>query len=159
MSHQVKLTNITMTDIEILKRAIMDEGLTIDSNGFQGYSRHYAAGTKHQNGTVLFGINIRKGAGRYSNVPCGVTQSEDGKLHIVGDEYGVEYQGEYGLRQLSCNLQQRYGILDTIEAAEASGMGKWNVVEQPEELLKWNSKGKTRLVFEEEAGMAVGALA
>ena len=157
MSHQVKLTNITMTDVETLKQAILDEGLTIDNNGFQGYSRNYATGASHSDGKVLFGINIGGGASRYHNVPCGVVQSEDGKLHIVGDEYSVEYQGEYGLRQLSCNLQQRYGILDTINAADATG--KWRVVEQPAELLKWNSKEDITLIFEEEAGMTIGALA
>jgi hypothetical protein len=139
VSHQVQLSSLIFDNLDILKEAIAAEGLrTVDY--MRGYGMTYNKGQAYQTGQTLeFGIDIG------GQVPCGIAKQKDGTYKLVGDAYGMNYRGTYGLQELSVRLNQRYRIQQSIVAAEAHGL---EPVEIPSELLGANSKGTIDIVFQ-----------
>lgn len=141
MSHQVQLSSLVFDNLEILKEAIASEGLKM-VDYMRGYGVTYNKGQAYQsNGQTLeFGIDIG------GQVPCGIAKQKDGTYKLVGDAYGMNYRGTYGLQELSVRLNQRYRIQQSIVAADAHGL---EPVEIPSELLGAGAGNKTiEIVFQ-----------
>lgn len=149
MSHQVKLSELVFTDLDLLKKAVTDEGLKI-SEEVQGYYTRWQKGSAYgKNQVVEFGITIG------GKTPCGVVRNtKDNTYELVGDEWGVTYQGTHGLKQLASNLNQRYRIEEVKKSAHACG---WDVVDAPNIMLKYDSKDKLELKLKKRATASVGA--
>lgn len=149
MSHQVKLCDLAFTDLDLLKQAIAKEGPTI-SDGMTGYYSQWKKGQSYgRNQVVEFGIQVGK------STPCGVVKNtKDGTYELVGDEWGTNYQGVQGLKQLSSHISQRYRIEEVKKAAASSG---WEVVNAPDIMLDYNSKDTIELKLKKRNTISVGA--
>jgi hypothetical protein len=136
MSHQVQLSTLKFTNLEMIKEAVRKEGLEI-----MDYMQPYGSWGKNWNkgdayGTngqkMEFGIKIPTG-----QVKCGFALNTDGSYSFVGDGDGLKYNGTYGLSELSARLNQRFLIEKGVSAANANG---FFVTSMPEELERYGSK-------------------
>lgn len=130
MSHQVDLSKLQYSNINLLKEAIAKEGLetTVSQHGWM---QTWKAG-EHVNGGILeFGIKI----GQKS--PIGVYKMPDNTYKLIGDEWNVSYKGVPGLRNLSSRLDQRYRIAETEQFVNQNG---WEIVSMPADLVPYDSK-------------------
>lgn len=148
MSHQVKLSQLSYKNIEDLKKAIADEGLTI-TDRMDGYYKNWNKGAAYSTTeTMEFGIKIG------SKSPCGVVSLKDGTYKLVGDEWGVSYGGHHGLKQLSSHLDQRYRIVEAKRAAQKLGFN----ITIPKKILDYNSKDEIEIVLTKKQVASVGML-
>lgn len=148
MSHQVKLSQLSYKDIDILKKAISNEGLKI-TDRLDGYYLDWSKGARYSdNQTLEFGIQID------SKSPCGIVKNKDGTYELVGDTWGVSYRGVSGLKQLSSNLEQQYRIAEAQTAAQRLGMS----ISVPKELLAYDSKDEIEIVLTKKQVASVGML-
>lgn len=154
MSHQTKLSSVVFTDIGILRQAIQEEGLSI-SETMTGYYENWDQGKNYTSGQTLeFGIKV---GGHYRrNSPCGIVRNNSNNTYeLVGDDYGISYDGVSGLKQLASNLSQRYRILDVKKKAALNG---WEVVSIPSRLLRYNSKESIDLTLRKKSTSFVGVM-
>lgn len=146
MSHQVKLATLEFTNLDILKKAIQEEGLSI-SSVMHGYYKNWTEGDIYREsesrGTVLFGITIPD-----KSSPCGIIENENGTFELVGDSWGVTYNGTYGLDELSSRISQRYCIIEAVDTAEKTGFQPFSI---PNTLERCRSKGYIDVVFKKRS--------
>lgn len=154
MSHQVKLAELVFEDLDLLKKAIQDEGLTITDDMY-GYGLNWRKGQNYtglgKKQTLEFGISAEGAQSK-----CGIVCNEDGTYELVGDTWGVRYKTG-SLEVLGSCLSQRYRLGQVRKVASAQG---WNVVEAPTELLGYGTSEKATIILQpQRKTIAIGALA
>jgi hypothetical protein len=146
MSKQVRLTTLQFTNLDMLKKSIVDEGLRV-TDSMRNYGSKYTAGMSYGRGKeFVMGIDT----GGHANMGV-VKNVSDGTYELVGDTYDA-----YQLEDLSAHVCQRYRINQVVEAAAATG---WEIVVQPSTMLKAHSKEKMRMEIKEKRKIAIGMMA
>ena len=146
MSKQVRLVNLAFTDLDILKKSCVDQGLRI-TDKMHTWGRDYQKGDSYgRNLEFVMGIDT----GGKSNMGI-ARNTETGTYQLVSETYDA-----YGLENVSAGICQRYRLNEIEAKAEATG---WEIVEAPSAMLKNGSREKTRTVLEQKQKVTIGMMA